>query len=691
MAYPNYCKISEIPVTSSGKSPVYYISLGTGSVKIELEVKDPNPNSYDKNLGWRLFVRTDLQASLVSEGVFRLPVQKIKGKVADFYELYFDQRLWREVENSENKQKTHPVLSMLAEFLVNNRRNRKCIVKLEEIKRIIRNKKNSDKYTILHSEILKDFPFPGSNNVNVRGQPIGYCNPEESDLLELFDMSSIPLNITSVSASQRDEINSFLSSMGFDEEETEKGQTTRDLIEIHSNLRAIMEGRAPVHSGAVLYGPPGTGKTHAIEKPLKRIFEEVLDYNWHQVEVGDIFGNQFVGGLSKNISSLIFGPAIQKVLSNRKPCFVYIDEATDLLRKATGEGDSGWRRQGIEAMKSYINKSRYPGLIVFLASNIEGDEMDDALTREGRLKPIRIGFPNEKRCEQLWNYVNNEVLFSKDFRGNRFSNEQIEKLVEISKDKLNVATIIEISTNYRTDYSFSEDDEIPFEAFLERFVAEAINSIRREAQNEINKISSREGMGVFSEEHRRSVGRKIEEIEHSVQERIQKIKLVSDPNTKTGSQKLTNMFNMFKRTKSKLSKHYRTLYDLLNKFKTIAFSGNLILSDGNTITLIKRTLTFITQIEENLDSQKYSSIHNSLVFLARIFSEFVRVSEDHSAVPKITRTDMMNLERIINNLPPELKEDSELNQSESSIVKQELGDSSLILPGDPRYKKFRDK
>ena len=428
-----------IPLQRSGLSPPYYIALGPGNVKIEPYLKISQGDFSPPLIGWRIFINLDTRASLVPNRTFTLPIQKRKGNITDFHILYIDDRLWKEQTTNEQGKKSlfHPVLNQIMEYAQRNCKNIDYTISTEKIKEL-RNKEfdrgektKGFNYTVLEVEHLKQTPILTSSGN-------GYLNPREADLLSFDDISDIELKIPKLSREKKEKINELLAKMFLDDDyNNEKERSTAELLKISSGINDYLEGRGTIYSGMVLYGPPGSGKTHLIEKSLIEIYKEELSFGVHKVEAADVFSSPLVGGLASNVANMVFGPAIEIVKRRRVPCFIFIDEATDLLRNTSNEGDSGWRRQGIEAMKSFINRSKYPGIVVCLATNLDRNEFDDALTRTGRLEKIYIGLPNYERCLELWQYIN------KTYFEERFNQEQLEELSKICQDKISVATIKE--------------------------------------------------------------------------------------------------------------------------------------------------------------------------------------------------------------------------------------------------------
>ncbi len=653
--YPETSSLKEVPVNEkTGLSPVYYMALGSGTFKIEPKIESLRYNEKEI-VGWRIFIHLDAIVSLISNDTFQIPIQKVKGKVADFYTLYLDNSLFRQIPDEQNPQQakiTHPILEKIMYYAFSSYNKINSKITIEEIRDARRdNKKTSEKlnFSILYVDerISPTLILPTSNQR-------GYLNPEEEDILSLDDISNITLNIPKISNEKRKIIEELLDKM-FLKEDFKNGSTnTRDLLEIYSCIKDYLNGKQPSQNGIVLYGPPGTGKTHLIQASLMEIYNE-LGFKTHFQEIGDMLSNQYVGGLATNVSKKIFGPAISLVKRYRVPCFVYIDEATDLLKKTSGSGgDSGWRAQGVEAMKSFINRSRYPGIIVCLATNLEKSEFDDALTRDGRLQKIYLGLPNFERCKQVWEYVNNKILFVNKESLQKFNSDQIEDLANICKDKINVASITGISETYVQSINLNWKGD--FQEFKKYFGKEAIVRLEDElerAKSNLKGISSGNFIGVEELKY------EIEKLENTFRKHLHEIELALDPTKPSTKQGVGKIFQNLFDNKNKVPKRYSKLVTFLKNWKA------LIERDPNhnpfslqSISLIKGSLKFIKWLNENLDDNNYSQIKGKFTLISNIFSEIMTLNKNHYEFSNFDINKLTSLMRTIDSLSENLNDDS---------------------------------
>ena len=683
LTYPKFCTLKEIPLDkNTNLSPVYYMPLGPNTFKIEPKVESKKYGEKEI-VGWRIFIGLDITVSLIESPVFQIPIQKRGGEVAEFYDLYLDKRLFKEIGQSQapaqrtqaQKQISHPVIEKIMYYTYSNYSKINSTITIDKLrderKKLEINKFN---YSILYlpDQFAEKLIIPTTKQK-------GYLNPEEADLLSLDDISGITLNIPTLSKEKKLEIEKLLNEMFLNDDDKNGTISTRDLLEIYSCIKDYMNGKQPSHNGIVLYGPPGSGKTHLIQSSLMKIYE-LLGFKTHFQEIGDMLSNQYVGGLATNVSQRIFGPAISLVKQYRVPCFVYIDEATDLLRKGRSEGDSGWRTQGIEAMKSFINRSRYPGIIVCLATNLEKSEFDDALTRDGRLYKIYLGLPNFKRCEKVWEYTNEKILFNEKNKSKRFNITQIEDLANICKDKINVAAITEISRTYVASINTNWDGN--FDEFKDYFGNEAKKRLEDEfqrAKSNLEQISS--GRFIGGDE----LKEKISELEANFKKQLHEIEMALDrnsPSTKTGT---ISLFQRFFSNKTKIPKRYENLVESLNNWKT------LIETDSThdpfsqrSITLVNRSLGFINWLNENLDDNNYAELKDKLNYIKIIFLEFSTINHNHMEYSNFDINKVVKLITVIESLNKKL----DLNSPSSSKIlpadKNSFLEKSGFQIADPR-------
>ncbi len=670
--------LKEVVINKTNKSYVYYLPLGPNSFKIEPKVLNLKYNEMNV-VGWRVFINLNVRVSNVANSTFKIPIQKREGKIAEMYDLYFDERKFNEITTQDpngKKQISHPLINEIISYVNHNYENKDYHISIDDIRDERRKgfdtdsiDKGLDDFSILHinDNFANELVMPFSEK-----QP--YKNPEEEDLLSLDDISNISFNIPKITSEKKEIIKKLLRDMCLDFSEQEgTGLSTREMLEIYSCIQNYINGEQPNFSGIVLYGPPGTGKTHLIQKSLIKIYEE-LGFNTHQEEIGEMLSNQYVGGLATNVTKKIFGPAISKIKKNRKPCFIYIDEATDLLRKSSGsESDSGWRGQGIEAMKSFINRSRYPGIIVCLATNLEKENFDEALTRSGRLQKVYIGLPNYERCVQIWNYVNDSILFSKD-DSNKFSESQISELSRICQDKINVATITETASSYKIALNRNWGGN--FEEFKKDFGKKAISDLKEEEEKAIKNIEDM-GKGRFMPEA--ETKEKVQEITREFAEKYHIIEIALDPNKQTTKQGLLRTFtSFFTGGEKKVENRYKIVKNSLNKWLQLLQSNpQKFLYSENSLRILNRTSKLMSFIINHLTDDQ-NEIKEKLIYLDKVFLELIKINENPNYFPKIefNTTTLRNLITTIESLPKELTKNEEIPTQDNLNVTENISNQN---------------
>lgn len=617
------------------------IFLSTNSVAFKIE-KDIPLDEYGQKFGWRILISLDEPYQALPNEVFKLPIKINKGKVLNFYDLYLDplRKPQAQPQSQQQGPPPHPTIMGLYTFIQDKiGNNPKYYDSLSELlKKNWMNKRGvKQKWAVLRANEFEGAPFPFDQNQV-------YVNPKEADLLELVDLKNVAFEKPKLSSTEKDEINKTLSKMGFDNDLVEGSeQTIRELIEINSGIRDILNGKIPDVSGMALYGPPGTGKTYSFDTYLRSIFEEVLGYKWEIVTMSDLMSNQYVGGFSRSIKEQIFQPAIEYIQQNRKPYFVFVDEATSLLER--GDDRYEWIKEGIETMKSFINRKLYPGIIVCLASNMERSKMDDALTREGRLKAIYIPLPSRERSLSLWKFVNSEFL-----RG-ELTNDQIDRLILVTQDKINVASVTGFSEKYFQNFKV---DSLVFDDFLRRFGDYVLKFVNDEMQKEVSKLTSSSGMRFVDPQE---VEREKQELQRTFQQRVYEIRRALDPSTpsshevieenlvqaeqdrknigifyKSYQEEITALTNLF-RANDYFTDENKRLYSLLieagNRLYAVVSGTNE--DFGNTLNSINQILSVLLETSQNphqvssFGTEEYSqliSLFSSLPTLKEVKKEF---------------------------------------------------------------------
>lgn len=147
--------------------------------------------------------------------------------------------------------------------------------------------------------------------------------------------------------------------------------------------------------GVILLGPPGTGKTH-----LVRILADETDVPFKQVHL-DAVGSKYVYESCNNMQKH-FNEAAAPIRKGEYPISIMvIDECDSLIRKRL-DADSDESRNVVNVFLENMDGPRaVPGVIVFMATNLE-ELLDEAATRAGRAgRKIRLDLPDESGCRDL--------------------------------------------------------------------------------------------------------------------------------------------------------------------------------------------------------------------------------------------------------------------------------------------------
>lgn len=207
-------------------------------------------------------------------------------------------------------------------------------------------------------------------------------------------------------------LNAALKSVGLKQMIAHRNQ---DLLEL------IKEGEVNFPNGMILNGPPGTGKSILMESigqayaragaPVKEISLESLE-------------DKYVGSFGKNITAMMDDLILQSQEAGR-PGLLIIDEGDNI---ATGVGQSGESRRYYQAALNAIKRytTRYPEIVIILATNAETRNLDTALTRSKRLQVVTVNEPNDKIRARMFGYFLQQFDILSDLK-----EEQLERLARI--------------------------------------------------------------------------------------------------------------------------------------------------------------------------------------------------------------------------------------------------------------------
>lgn len=318
------------------------------------------------------------------------------------------------------------------------------------------------------------------------------------------------------------------------DKETKGNEITLDSVaghdEVKEDLRAIIDTLknpdkykqmgAKTPKGAVLYGPPGTGKTLLAKAISGEAGVSFIHAN------GSDFVRMFSGAGSMAVKSLF-----SKARAN-SPAIIFIDEI-DAVGGKRGSGFSESERE--QTINSLLNEldgfNSLDGVFVIAATN-RLENLDTALIRTGRLdKHIKVGLPNAKEREKLFDLYGKEKKFADDVSMKKlsrvcsgFSGSDVESLLnesaiiatskgleEINKDCIDDAFYKIVTKGHKKKVK-TNDFHRKTVAYHEAGHAVATKLFTNNEVIRITTISSSSGVGGFA-----AHSPKDEEIENSIE------------------------------------------------------------------------------------------------------------------------------------------------------------------------------
>lgn len=439
MTIPDICKLKDIPIGFK-----YYVELSKTTIKIEPEIKD----QYGQIKSYRLWVNLNVNASIEKYSIFSLPVIKKKGKIVVRYEF-----------NDESYES-------LLNYLLENWNNEKCHIDLSQVKTELSKDNPENEYIVFYSNNFENFIKIYFNKMNQQIQKnsdeklilkflnlqkiaqLKFENLKEEDLLSMEDYSQMSFNINRPTSDQYNKILKQLEGVGLTEEQEKKIYIYLELDKIFDGMPLAKEGK----HGVLLYGPPGTGKTTTMNTFFK-IFE-ILGYPVIIVNANELISKAQVGAFAAQISKQIFEPAIEKIVKSQKPCLIYVDEATSLVSKPNDSSVSQWYQEGLDTIKAFLNRTRFPGIILCLATNAKISDLDKTIVGDdGRLEAVYFDFLDKTQFEILWEDKLLKNLKIKKKELDIWKNQRnIEKLSSISSNLVSGRFVANFCSSYRGKY-----------------------------------------------------------------------------------------------------------------------------------------------------------------------------------------------------------------------------------------------
>jgi ATP-dependent 26S proteasome regulatory subunit len=345
------------------------------------------------------------------------------------------------------------------------------------------------------------------NYYPLAGEPL-----EKGELLQLQDFSEIKLNIPSLNSEKKEKI------IGLFSKNLAVTPDQARLLLLSLGIRDLVNGNMPKKNGAILYGPPGTGKTRAMDVYFK-LFKDHLKFNLVKIDATDLINNAVVGGFASRISEKIFQPAVEKILSTKKPCLIYVDEATALVSKPKESNVSDWYQEGLDTIKRFLNTQNFPGIIMCMATNAKYNDLDKTIVKR-RLTGIEFDFLDQNQFKSLWEFK------LKDNMNTTYSPDQINKLSQICSNAINGAYVDSFTMDYedfvstkKSNQRLSSNEEIrdfysaalssksefisfPFDEFYIDFLNDLLNYLNNEIKSEKENVNSMHYMSEVEKENR---------------------------------------------------------------------------------------------------------------------------------------------------------------------------------------------
>jgi SpoVK/Ycf46/Vps4 family AAA+-type ATPase len=435
---PEFSLLKDIP---SGF--VYYIPFTKETIKIEPNIKD----MYGNPVSYRIWINLNTRASLKKYSIYSLPIIKKKGDLISKYSLQ---------KNSFNS---------LITFLLKYWKEEKALISLDNVKNELLKENSTFNFVPLYlndfDNYIKIFLNSFSKQLNENSiediniylnlqeiSKLHYDNLSDAIFLEFQDFSKIKFNLKKPSTKDLELILKLLGDVGLSEEQEKKIFSYLELNYLLDAQPLKKEGK----HGVVLYGPPGTGKTTTMRIFFK-IFE-ILGCDTFEVKANNLISRAQVGAFAAEISKQIFEPAIKKIIQTRRPCLIYVDEATSLVSKPKDSSVSDWYQEGLDTIKNYLNRSKFPGIILCLATNANLSDLDSAIVgNDGRLEPIFFDFLDEKQFIILWeNKLRTNLKIDEKTLSNWKSSGNIDRLSKICSKSVSGRFVANFCSTYREEF-----------------------------------------------------------------------------------------------------------------------------------------------------------------------------------------------------------------------------------------------
>lgn len=177
-------------------------------------------------------------------------------------------------------------------------------------------------------------------------------------------------------------------------------------------IKPINEGNTDIIPKGLLFsGVPGSGKTYLAKCIAGSSGLSFISLNFGSLE------DMYVGETERNLEKAL------SCIKSLMPCFVFIDEIDETLRRSSPTENNAVRGNVFKRMMEFMSDPELRGKVVFIGACNHPSRLDEALKRTGRFD-IKIPFMplyNDLEREEVFKihlskYGYNVDIFSNDFR-----------------------------------------------------------------------------------------------------------------------------------------------------------------------------------------------------------------------------------------------------------------------------------
>lgn len=223
----------------------------------------------------------------------------------------------------------------------------------------------------------------------------------------------------------------------------------------------------------MLHGPSGTGKSSLVEAFANEIGASL------EVISSTSIVDTWVGSSGRNVVK-----TFNKAKSSSSLQVLFFDEFDSLAGIAASNNERDDVKNILKQEISDIVTS-YPHIIVAAATNKLPDDMDPALVRAGRIKPVPVPIPNEVERREIWGNVLYRSIEAVDtyFNGTIKATELLPPSEDKSKDSSHFSPYEQLDLNELTalsdGYTGADINTILYQACLIKFTEATTTGVPR--------------------------------------------------------------------------------------------------------------------------------------------------------------------------------------------------------------------